>query len=411
MYCGRVKWLHRSDLAREPLCREPWYRQKSGDSTHHCWSPTPTLNGCDLPPSTRTQFSEQEYSYLTASKRHQSTPYSHNTHRSFHEEPGNIISILSRSRQNMSTLLWHAPSISQKFAEERNLFCCATAATKIPLDIIQLWFNYFRSIMAGTLPGRLSRDAAVLGPFTPVSLFVYRDDQFANLSVPFQNAMPLDTQPSGVISSPNSLSNFSQLVLSSDLAAASESLLMHSSMEAFICAKLKYPVWKTLLSSDRWGANVDKRKTACLFFRFRKSQWNNAHCIIFIFWPLLQWGPDSQNLTPCSHCWLTRQPPCFECARCNCRPFVLIVVWCIVNQTDRNGETMKHFHNCNKTFSQFSTPHCANLRQYSKRPKRGSAHDNAQILNLQLQPSVAVAMCRKICFPQFVYFNTRQNHI
>jgi len=84
------------------------------------------------------------------------------------------------------------------------------------------------------------RDAAVVGSFTPVSLFVYGDDQFANLSVPFQNAMLLDTQPSGVLSSPNSLSNFSQLALSSDLAAASESLLMHSSTEAFICAKLKY---------------------------------------------------------------------------------------------------------------------------------------------------------------------------
>ena len=48
-----------------------------------------------------------------------------------------------------------------------------------------------------------------------------RDDQFANLSPPFQKAMPLDTQPSGVLSSPNSISNFSQLALSSDLAAAS----------------------------------------------------------------------------------------------------------------------------------------------------------------------------------------------
>jgi len=66
---------------------------------------------------------------------------------------------------------------------------------------------------------------------------MYGDDQFANLSAPFQNAMPLDThesaKPSSVPSSLNSLSNFSQLVSSSDLAAASESLLMHSSMEAF----------------------------------------------------------------------------------------------------------------------------------------------------------------------------------
>ena len=70
------------------------------------------------------------------------------------------------------------------------------------------------------------RDNAVVGSFTPVSL-VYGDDQFANLLAPFQNTMPLDThesaKSSSVLSSPNSLSNFSQLALSSDLAAASES--------------------------------------------------------------------------------------------------------------------------------------------------------------------------------------------
>ena len=44
--------------------------KRSGDSTQHCRSPTPTLNRCDLTQSsTRTQSSEQEYSYLTASKR------------------------------------------------------------------------------------------------------------------------------------------------------------------------------------------------------------------------------------------------------------------------------------------------------------------------------------------------------
>jgi len=59
--------------------------KRSSDSTHHCRSPTPTLNGCDLTPSTRTQSSEQEYSYscLTASMRNPSTPYSRNTPQSF----------------------------------------------------------------------------------------------------------------------------------------------------------------------------------------------------------------------------------------------------------------------------------------------------------------------------------------
>ena len=57
--------------------------KRSGDSTHHCWSPTLTLNGCDLTPSTWTQSFEQEYSYLMASKRHPSTPYSRNIPQSF----------------------------------------------------------------------------------------------------------------------------------------------------------------------------------------------------------------------------------------------------------------------------------------------------------------------------------------
>ena len=55
-----------------------------------------------------------------------------------------------------------------------------------------------------------------------------------------------------------------------------------------------------------------------------------------------------------------------------------------------------------KVFSQFCTLYCTNRRRYSKRPKRGGARDNAQIPNLHLQPSVAVATCRKSFFPQFV---------
>jgi len=115
-------------------------------------------------------------------------------------------------------------------------------------------------------------------------------------------------------------------------------------------------------------------------------------------------------------------------ARCNCWPFFFIVVWCIARQADRNGETVKHFHNCIKVLSQFRTPYCSNLWQYSNRPRRGGAHDNAQIPYLQcslpilrhkiksalwpitMQPFVAIATCRNTCFPQIVYFNTRRNH-
>ena len=57
--------------------------KRSGDSTHPCGSPTPTVNGQDLTLPTRTQTSEQEYSDLTASNGRPSTPYSPNTPRSF----------------------------------------------------------------------------------------------------------------------------------------------------------------------------------------------------------------------------------------------------------------------------------------------------------------------------------------
>jgi len=73
------------------------------------------------------------------------------------------------------------------------------------------------------------KDVLVVGSFIPVSLSVYGDDQLAHLAVPFQNAMPLDTHESAktscVLSSHNSLSNFLQLALGSDSAAASERLL------------------------------------------------------------------------------------------------------------------------------------------------------------------------------------------
>jgi len=69
--------------------------------------------------------------------------------------------------------------------------------------------------------------------------------------------------------------------------------------------------------------------------------------------------------------------------------------------------------------SQFRTPYCTNLRQYSKRSKGGGAHyvtmHRYQITifasnfcarkmcrSITLQTSVAIATCRKACFPQIV---------
>ena len=182
-------------------------------------------------------------------------------------------------------------------------------------------------------------------------------------------------KPSGVLSSPNSQSNFSQLALSSDLPAASESLLMHSSTEGFVCAKLKYCAWKTLLSSVRWGAKCRQRKAACWKFLFSSVSVKQRTLHHFSFLTAASVRPALTVVSLDHHLVLH--------ARCNCRPFVFVVVWCIARQVDRNGETLKHFHNCIKVLSQFRTPHCTNLRQYSNSPKRGGAHDNAQIPNLQ----------------------------
>ena len=92
--------------------------KRSGDSTHHCRSPTPTVNGRDFILPTRTQNSEQEYNDLTASNRRSSTPYSTTLPRSFHEELGRM---LSQGRQNMYKGFWLTPKISQKFTREWNL--------------------------------------------------------------------------------------------------------------------------------------------------------------------------------------------------------------------------------------------------------------------------------------------------
>jgi len=57
--------------------------KKSGDNTHLCKSTTPTVNGCDLTPS--TQQAEQECSDLTVSNIESSTP--HTPQKFFSGEP------------------------------------------------------------------------------------------------------------------------------------------------------------------------------------------------------------------------------------------------------------------------------------------------------------------------------------
>ena len=121
--------------------------------THHCRSPKPTLNGCDLTPSTGEQSSEQEYGYLTVSKRHLSTLCSHNTPQSFSTGPRAMY--FPEVSKTCVYVFGMIPGFLENSCKCGNLFCSAAAATKSALGIIQLWFNYFGGILAYTLSGRL----------------------------------------------------------------------------------------------------------------------------------------------------------------------------------------------------------------------------------------------------------------
>ena len=69
------------------------------------------------------------------------------------------------------------------------------------MRVLQLCFYYFALSVFNERGIHFSRetkqrDTTAFCAFTPVSIVVYRDDQFANLSVPLQNAMALDTHES-----------------------------------------------------------------------------------------------------------------------------------------------------------------------------------------------------------------------
>jgi len=101
----------------------------------------------------------------------------------------------------MCIRLWHVPKISRKFVGEWNfvLLCHGHDENRTGNHpaLVQLFRGIFLQGTWRTLSMEAKeRDAPVIGAFTPVHLSVYRDDQFANLSVPLQNAMRLDTHTS-----------------------------------------------------------------------------------------------------------------------------------------------------------------------------------------------------------------------
>ena len=122
-------------------------------------------------------------------------------------------------------------------------------------------------------------------------------------------------------------------------------------------------------------------------------------------------------------CCLTRQPPCFACPLLVQLPTFCLQCSLMQGQTSRSkGWNSKHFHNCIKVLSQFRTPYCTNLLQYSKRPKRCAwlcADTKLRIFasNLcarklctptKLQPSVAIATCRKTCISHIVLLQYKE---
>jgi len=119
------------------------------------------MNGCDFTPSTRTQSSEQENSYLTASKRHPSTSHTRNTPNAFPK-----------------LFFGRLPGFIENLLESANLFCNAAGATQTALGVRQLCFNFFALSFFNKFGIHSSweaeqRDTPVVGAFTPVSLVVY----------------------------------------------------------------------------------------------------------------------------------------------------------------------------------------------------------------------------------------------
>jgi len=134
--------------------------KRSGGSTQHCRSPTSTLNGCDSTPSTRTQSSKQEYSYLTAFSQG-TRPYT-----------------FPRSTKHVYTSL----ACSQDFSK----ICCRVEICSVVVlpRRTPYWVSAsFDSIFSRHLGVHSSWDAkqrgtAVVGSLTPVSLFVNGNDEW-----------------------------------------------------------------------------------------------------------------------------------------------------------------------------------------------------------------------------------------
>jgi len=133
-----------------------------------------------------------------------------------------------------------------------------------------------------------------------------------------------------------------------------------------MCAKSKYPAWKPLLSSVRWGGNVGKRKAPWWIFSFSQVavKQSTLHHLYFLI------DASVPHKYPQSHSQLSQLPHSTTTLFCmHSATADLFLHWCITRQADRNGETVKHFHNRVKVLSQFRAC-CANTLQYNNRHGR-----------------------------------------
>ena len=100
--------------------------KRSGDSTHHCRSPTPTLNGCDLSPSTEKQSSEQECTWRPArGTRQHRTPTT--PPKLFTRNPAIYFPEVDKACVEVFGML---PGFLENMLESGNLICTAMATTK-----------------------------------------------------------------------------------------------------------------------------------------------------------------------------------------------------------------------------------------------------------------------------------------
>jgi len=223
------------------------------------------------------------------------------------------------------------------------------------------------------------RDAAVVGSFTPASLFVYGDINLPIFRCPSKTPRH-STHNSPAFKFPKFTIKLFAVSFSLGFSSGVRELIDAQFYGSSHLSKVKIPRLKNFAQFCQVRCQCWQKESSMLkFFVFisRSKTTDIAWCCSDSCFSAAQIAKTSLlALTAASldnHLALN--------ARCNCRPFVLVVVWCIARQADRNGETVKHFHNCSaflQSVFEVMLLYCANLRQYSKRPKRGGIHDNAQ---------------------------------